>query len=75
MCIEIRILTSDADDFEPGEAKKDAPSKPSDKWDGEDEDDDVKDAWDKSDEEESTSDAPKAIQGCNPIDIQDSGLC
>ena len=48
------------------------PSKPSDKWDGEDEDDDVKDAWDKSDEEESTSDAPKAIQGGDSIDILDT---
>jgi len=61
----------DADDFEPGEAKKDAPSKPSDKWDGEDEDDDVKDAWDKSDEEESTSDAPKAIQRKKKKKIED----
>ena len=54
---------SDADDFEPGQAKKDEPVKPSDKWDGEDEDDDVKDAWDKSDDEEKEGgDQPKAIQ-------------
>ena len=54
---------SDADDFEPGQAKKDEPEKPTDKWDGEDEDDDVKDAWDKSDDEEKEGgDQPKAIQ-------------
>jgi len=43
----------DADDFEPGNTAK--PVLPSDKWEGEDEDDDVKDAWDKSDSEEDKS--------------------
>jgi len=38
----------DADGFEPKAV-------PTDKWDGEDEDDDVKDAWDKSDSEEDKS--------------------
>jgi len=41
----------DADDFEPGEAG--AP-KVSDKWEGEDEDDDIKDAWDAESEEENS---------------------
>jgi len=40
----------DDDDFEPVAAAV----KPSDKWEGEDEDDDVKDAWDVSSEEESS---------------------
>ena len=76
MCLQPRylnrhILLTDADDFEPGEAKKDAPSKPSDKWDGEDEDDDVKDAWDKSDNEEEGSDQPKAIQRKKKKKIED----
>ena len=38
----------DADGFEPKGV-------PTDKWDGEDEDDDIKDAWDKSDSEEDKS--------------------
>jgi len=42
----------DADDFEPEAATTAAPVKVSDKWDGEDEDDDVKDAWDAESEEE-----------------------
>jgi len=60
----------DAEDFEPGAAKKDEPAKPSDKWDGEDEDDDVKDAWDKSDDEEG-GDQPKAIQRKKKKKIED----
>merc|ERR1712141_211354 len=39
----------DADGFQPGKVA------PTDKWEGEDEDDDVKDAWDKSDSEEDAS--------------------
>jgi len=39
----------DADGFQPGKVV------PTDKWDGEDEDDDIKDAWDKSDSEEDKS--------------------
>jgi len=39
----------DADGFEPNKVA------PTDKWDGEDEDDDIKDAWDKSDSEEDKS--------------------
>lgn len=43
----------DADDFDPSKQAK--PAAPTDKWEGEDEDDDVKDAWDKSDSEEDKS--------------------
>ena len=43
------VLYLDADGFEPNKVA------PTDKWDGEDEDDDVKDAWDKSDSEEDKS--------------------
>merc|ERR1712135_146050 len=39
----------DADGFQPSKVT------PTDKWDGEDEDDDVKDAWDKSDSEDDKS--------------------
>ena len=39
----------DADGFEPGKVE------PTDKWEGEDEDDDIKDAWDKSDSEDDNS--------------------
>jgi len=47
----------DADDFEPEAIPAGgAASRPSDKWDGEDEDDDVKDAWDAESEEEKTED-------------------
>jgi len=50
----------DAEGFQPEKAQ------PNDKWDGEDEDDDIKDAWDKSDSEEdskkSSSDDPKPIK-------------
>ena len=51
---EIELLRSffsniDADGFQPGKVV------PTDKWDGEDEDDDIKDAWDKSDSEEDKS--------------------
>ena len=47
----------DADDFEPpsmdkpAEAAAAAPAKVDDKWDGEDEDDDIKDNWDDEDAE------------------------
>jgi len=41
----------DADDFEPDAAPASG-TRPSDKWEGEDEDDDVKDAWDAESEEE-----------------------
>jgi len=47
----------DADDFEPEvTAAGGAAARPSDKWDGEDEDDDVKDAWDAESEDEKTED-------------------
>jgi len=39
----------DADGFQPGKVE------PTDKWEGEDEDDDIKDAWDKSDSEDDIS--------------------
>ena len=42
-------LILDADGFQPSKVA------PTDKWDGEDEDDDVKDAWDKSDSEDDKS--------------------
>jgi len=46
-----RMADWDADDFEP-DAPTHLPAKATDKWDGEDEDDDCKDAWDASSEEE-----------------------
>merc|ERR1712165_78559 len=42
----------DADDFEPDTATPAVVSMPSDKWDGEDEDDDIKDAWDADSDED-----------------------
>ena len=42
----------DADDYEPPAASGGVSVKPSDKWEGEDEDDDVKDAWDADSDEE-----------------------
>jgi len=60
----------DAEDFEPGTSKKEEPVKPSDKWDGEDEDDDAKEAWDKSTDEED-GDQPKAIQRKKKKKIED----
>jgi len=42
----------DADDFDPDEGGKLSVPKATDKWDGEDEDDDIKDAWDAESEEE-----------------------
>jgi len=44
----VQFIFLDADGFEPKGV-------PTDKWDGEDEDDDIKDAWDKSDSEEDKS--------------------
>jgi len=57
----------DADDFEPAKAAPKPVSTFKDKWDGEDEDDDVKDSWDKSSEDEDSkgsesSGAVKAVQ-------------
>jgi len=46
----------DADDFEPDVTPAGGAAMPSDKWDGEDEDDDVKDAWDAESEEEKDED-------------------
>jgi translation initiation factor 3 subunit J len=43
----------DADGFQPGNVAK--PGVTTDKWEGEDEDDDVRDAWDKSDSEDDKS--------------------
>lgn len=54
----------DADDFEP-ETSNVATKPVTDKWEGEDEDDDVKDSWDKDSEEEDSKgseDSGKAIQ-------------
>ena len=57
------LLDPDDDDFEPAEATPKAPAVVSDKWDGEDEEDDVKDTWDKSSgDEDGDADKPKAIQ-------------
>ena len=50
----------DADDFEPD---KIGARLASDKWDGEDEDDDTKDAWDKDEEEANENDDPDAVKG------------
>jgi len=55
----------DADDFEPPKATTGAAPGFKDKWDGEDEDDDVKAAWDASSEEEdskSSENSVKAVQ-------------
>ena len=51
--ISTKLHILDADDFEPSNTAK--PVIPTDKWEGEDEDDEVKDAWDKSDSEEDES--------------------
>jgi len=50
----------DADDFEP-DATPAATAVPSDKWEGEDEDDDVKDAWDAESEEEKEPDTTEKV--------------
>ena len=60
------MFDSDADDFEPPKAAA-APLVKSDKWEGEDEDDDVKDSWDKDSEDEDSkgseeSETLKAVQ-------------
>merc|ERR1712158_174203 len=44
----------DADDYEPQTSTLDTKPK-TDKWEGEDEDDDVKDSWDKESDDEDTS--------------------
>jgi len=49
----------DADDFDPDEGGKLSVPKATDKWDGEDEDDDIKDAWDAESEEEKDDDSQK----------------
>merc|ERR1712064_18761 len=58
----------DADGFEPKGV-------PTDKWDGEDEDDDIKDAWDKSDSEEDKSKGSNSeetkIYGLVPVTKED----
>ena len=61
------LFFSDADDFEPD---KITARLTSDKWDGEDEEDDTKDAWDKEDEPDENDDPEKAAQkGTYPIDF------
>jgi len=55
----------DADDFEPSKATTGPPLAFRDKWDGEDEDDDVKASWDASSDEEDSKgseDSNKAVQ-------------
>lgn len=57
----------DADDFEPEVGAAAGNKKVTDKWDGEDEDDDIKDSWDKESEEEDSkgsedSNSIKAVQ-------------
>merc|ERR1712242_212607 len=49
----------DADDFDPDADGKLSAPKLTDKWDGEDEDDDIKDAWDAESEEEKDDDSQK----------------
>lgn len=60
------IYFSDADDFEPQATAAGAKKTVSDRWDGEDEDDDIKDSWDKDSEEEdskgSEDSAQRAVQ-------------
>jgi len=53
----------DADDFEPSAGGASGNQKVTDKWDGEDEDDDIKDAWDNSDEDDNS----KASEDSNSI--------
>jgi len=48
----------DADDYEPPAAASSKAVAANDKWDGEDEDDDVKDAWDADSEEEKSKEEP-----------------
>merc|ERR1712038_793470 len=50
----------DADDFEPDTATPAVVSMPSDKWDGEDEEDDIKDAWDAESDEENSQKSEEA---------------
>merc|ERR1712038_803495 len=50
----------DADDFEPDTATPAVASMPSDKWDGEDEEDDIKDAWDAESDEENSQKSEEA---------------
>lgn len=54
---------ADADDFEPSAGGASGNQKVTDKWDGEDEDDDIKDAWDNSDEDDNS----KASEDSNSI--------
>lgn len=60
----IGLSYTDADDFEPADAAKSTVTVSSDKWEGEDEEEDVKDAWDLDEEKQNSNDddAPKAIQ-------------
>ena len=67
------LIFTDADDYEPptagGAAKRD------DRWEGEDEDDDVKDSWDKDSDEDDNSkgseDSVKAVQRKKKKKLQD----
>merc|ERR1712004_374545 len=56
----------DAEDYEPPKATSAVTPRVADRWDGEDEDDDVKDSWDKESDEEDDSkgseDSVKAVQ-------------
>ena len=57
---------TDAEDYEPPKATSAVTPRVADRWDGEDEDDDVKDSWDKESDEEDDSkgseDSVKAVQ-------------
>jgi len=57
----------DADDFEPDAPSTTVSSKPTDKWDGEDEDDDCKDTWDATSEEEEDE---KSKDEAQPIKVK-----
>ena len=69
---KIHGLFSDADDYEPPASSNNP--KVADRWDGEDEDDDVKDDWDKDSEEEDSKgseDSVKAVQRKKKKKLQD----
>jgi len=65
----------DADDYEPpAPGAKDAVVVSNDKWEGEDEDDDVKDAWDADSDDESKEEKPAAAAAAAPTNKKKAKL-
>ena len=66
---------TDAEDYEPPKATAAVTPRVADRWEGEDEDDDVKDSWDKESDEEDDSkgseDSVKAVQRKKKKKLQD----